>query len=75
MTAFGEDESERKCLKCGWCEFRSKKELLGPAVVPVVVGKVEIWRETLIGAGLRRGCVLENPAVELRGSGKVGWRG
>jgi hypothetical protein len=24
------------------CEFRSKKELLSPAVVPVVVGKVEI---------------------------------
>ena len=51
------------------------KELFSSAVVAVADGKVEIERETLIDAGLRCGWFLENFAVELRGSGKRGWRG
>jgi len=51
------------------------KELFSPAVVPVVAGKVEIRRITLRDAGLRWVRVLENLAVELRASGKVGNEG
>ena len=51
------------------------KELFSPAVVPVVAGKVEIWRITLLGLELGLGLVLENRAVELRASGKVGNQG
>ena len=51
------------------------KELFNPAVVTVAGGKVEIEREIRIDAGLRWGWFLENFAVELRGSGKRGWRG
>jgi len=51
------------------------KELFSPAVVTVAGGKVEIEREIMIDAGLRWGCFLENFAVDLRGSGKRGWRG
>ena len=51
------------------------KELFTPAVVTVADGKVEIEREIMIDAGLRRGCFLENFAVELRASGKWGSRG
>ena len=51
------------------------KELFNPAVVTVAGGKVEIEREIMIDAGLRWGWFLENFAVELRGSGKRGWRG
>jgi hypothetical protein len=52
-----------------------KKGLLEPVVVPVQVGKVEIERETAMDAGNKTGWDLENLAVELRGSGKRGWRG
>ena len=51
------------------------KELFSPAVVTVADGKVEIEREIVIDAGLLWGWFLENFAVELRGSGKRGWRG
>ena len=51
------------------------KELFSSAVVVVADGKVEIGREITIDAGLRWGWFLENLAVELRGSGKRGWRG
>jgi hypothetical protein len=41
------------------------------AVVPVVGGKVEIWRMLVRELELGDGLVLENRAVELRGSGEV----
>jgi hypothetical protein len=39
------------------------------------MGKVEITLETALSAGLNVGRDLENPAVELRGSGKVVFEG
>jgi hypothetical protein len=52
-----------------------KEGLIELAVVTVQVGKVEIRREIAMDAGIEEGWVLENLSVELRGSGKRGWRG
>jgi hypothetical protein len=52
-----------------------KKELIELTVVTVQVGKVEIRRKIAMDAGIEVGWDLENLAVELRGSGKRGWRG
>jgi hypothetical protein len=71
---FGQVFYEAAAVRDG-CVLRRKKELLSPAVVPVVAGKVEMWRETATGARLRVGWVLENLSVELRASGKVDWEG
>ena len=70
----GEKNESNSSVDAGATEYGKefKKELSGSAVVPVVAGKVEMWRITAWGLGLRMGRVLENATVELRASGKTG---
>jgi len=54
---------------------KTSKELFEVVVVPVVQGKVEIWRRYLTGLEMGRGRVLEILEVNLRASGKLAERG
>jgi hypothetical protein len=54
----------RRCV-----DFHKKKEEIEPAVGTVAVGKVEMRRQTALGAGFEGVRDLEILAVELRGSG------